>query len=180
MPADIVGWAMAEKLELVAAIPPSATNGGEIAGLVAMPPERLAAMFRRDGGSPPELRVFRVRAAGTEGEWLRLQSPEGVVVHAADIMIKADEVERFEDDHGLSKRQRGGSAARWDWEAFWLQVTCRIHNHGLPETQRELVLEMVDWFSRRSDKGDAPDESTIRRKIAQLWKELRDRDLQTS
>jgi hypothetical protein len=47
----------------------------------------------------------------------------------------------------------------------------RIFVQGLPSTQAELVREMLDWFQNRSDK-QAPDESTVRRKIAMVWREL--------
>jgi hypothetical protein len=47
----------------------------------------------------------------------------------------------------------------------------RIHEHGIPATQAELVREMLSWFEGRSDK-EPPDESTVRRKITAVWREL--------
>jgi hypothetical protein len=47
----------------------------------------------------------------------------------------------------------------------------RIHEHGIPPTQAELVRDMLNWFELR-DVDHAPDESTIKRKIKAVWKEL--------
>ena len=36
----------------------------------------------------------------------------------------------------------------------------------------DLVTEMQEWFIANSADGEAPDESTIRRRIRALWQEL--------
>ena len=41
-----------------------------------------------------------------------------------------------------------------------------------PVRQRDLVIEMQEWFIANSAEGEAPDESTIRRQIQSVWKEL--------
>jgi hypothetical protein len=38
--------------------------------------------------------------------------------------------------------------------------------------QRDLVTEMQDWFIANSPDREAPDESTIRRRIRAIWQEL--------
>jgi hypothetical protein len=53
---------------------------------------------------------------------------------------------------------------RHDWDAFYAALTRRIHDHGVPATQAELVRDMLAWFEAR-DVEHAPDESTIRLKI---------------
>lgn len=176
MPADIIGWALAGKIELVASFPPITVGGHECCGMMAIPPECVAAMFRRDGTGPMSKNVFRVRPPEAPEGWQRIQNPaDGVEIHAADIMITAAQVEQFEDEHSLTKRTApGGRAPRWDWDAFYQALIRRIHNHGIPETQRELEMEMLSWFERRSDNGDAPDERTIRRKISDVYRELRE------
>jgi hypothetical protein len=50
-------------------------------------------------------------------------------------------------------------------------MTRRIFADGLPKSQGELVREMLDWFQSRSDH-QTPDESTVRRKVALVWREL--------
>ena len=49
----------------------------------------------------------------------------------------------------------------------------RIHENGLPGSMTELVGEMQDWFVRHSADGEAPDESTIRKRISPIWHRLR-------
>ena len=47
---------------------------------------------------------------------------------------------------------------------------------GLPATQGELINEVQDWFAQNSPNGDIPEESTTRKKIAPIWRVLRERD----
>lgn len=175
MPADIVGWAMAGHLELVSSIRTVSASGIEVDGLVGVPPADLMLMFRRDGSGPNSTVVRRIRPNESGGAWLRITDPEqGIEIEAVDVMIAGAEMERFEDAHALTKRVApGGSASKYDWDGFYTALIRRVHNDGLPDTQRELVSEMQGWFERRSKDGDAPDESTIRRKISTLWNELR-------
>jgi hypothetical protein len=49
----------------------------------------------------------------------------------------------------------------------------RLYTHGFPTKQRELVLEMQEWFIANSPTGEAPDESTVRRRIQAIWHELK-------
>jgi hypothetical protein len=64
----------------------------------------------------------------------------------------------------------------YDWDAMRVQVLQRVHEQGLPETQREFVNEIQEWFIRRSPDGDAPDERTIRRRLTPAWRTLRAED----
>lgn len=146
-----------------------------MSGLVAVPPEDLVAMLRRSQPAPNTGIVRRIREAERGGPWLRIAGPAaGIEIDAADVMITAKEMDRFEEAYSLTRRVApGGSASRYDWDGFYTALIRRIHNDGLPDTQRELVAEMQGWFERRSKDGEAPDESTIRRKISALWNELR-------
>ena len=49
----------------------------------------------------------------------------------------------------------------------------RIHEHGLPATQAELIGELQEWFGNVAESGDVPDESTIRRRLRPFWRALR-------
>jgi hypothetical protein len=60
---------------------------------------------------------------------------------------------------------------RYEWDAFYAAIARRVHEHGIPKTQAELIREMLDWFEQRGNE-QAPDESTVRRKIAVVWREL--------
>lgn len=177
MPADIVGWAIAGNLQLTTAIRTVTANGQEVSGIVAIPPEDLVTMFRRDGSGPRSAWIRHVRPAGKAGDWQRVTEPAtGVEIEAVDVMITAAELEAFEEAHSLVTKRvaPGGSTSKWDWDGFYTALIRRIHVDGLPDTQRDLVLEMQGWFERRSESGEAPDESTIRRKISALWNELRE------
>jgi hypothetical protein len=57
-------------------------------------------------------------------------------------------------------------------DTFFVAIMRRIYDHGLPSTQGELVREMLDWFMAQHEK-QAPDESTVRRKVALVWRELK-------
>ena len=57
---------------------------------------------------------------------------------------------------------------------MYVAVIKRIHEHGLPETQAEFIGEFQEWFARRDEKGEAPDERTIRRRLNPIWRTLRE------
>ncbi len=97
-------------------------------------------------------------------------------ITASDVLITAEEVERFEELHGLGRGRANagpGLPPRYDWDGFYVAVCKRVYTHGLPARQRELVLEMQEWFIANSPTGEAPDESTIRRRIQAIWHELK-------
>lgn len=60
----------------------------------------------------------------------------------------------------------------YDWDTFFVPIMRRIYDHGIPSTQGELVREMLDCFLARHEE-QAPDESTVRRKVALVWRELK-------
>ena len=53
-------------------------------------------------------------------------------------------------------------------------LICRFNDRGIPATQVELIAEVQDWFAQNSPNGEIPDESTTRKKIAPIWRALRD------
>jgi len=133
--------------------------------------------------SPPwasdeECRVFRIRTQGS-ADWQYITEPaDGVLVKLTDLMLLAEEVQKFEDDRDLLRRPSlsTGAAPRYDWEAVNIMLLCRINDHGLPATQGELINEVQDWFAQNSPTGEIPEESTTRKKIAPIWRALRERD----
>lgn len=73
----------------------------------------------------------------------------------------------------IAKRLPGPSAPpKHDRDAFAGAIATRVHDHGMPASQGELVRDMMDWFAARED-SPAPDERTVRRKMSAIWKELR-------
>lgn len=177
-PADIIGYAAIEQLELVTGVPIVETEKGPISGLVALHGADLMALFRRYGSAPTRFSVKRVRPIG-ESEWQLITTPaEGLVLDTADIQIMASEIERFEQENQMLPGGRRSSSAqvtyKYDWDAMYVAVIKRIFEHGLPDTQAEFVGEFQEWFARRDPNGDAPDERTIRRRLNPIWRTLRE------
>jgi hypothetical protein len=185
MPIDIVGWATDGLLTLSIAVPPTKTASSRIlCDLVEIAAVDVLPLFRPEGAKLQKVAVRRARAKGnSEWEWIS-EPVEGVAVTAPDVLVMRPEAERFERAHGLHKggdlleqqaqRRRPpgpGAPPRYDWDTFFVALTRRIFVQGLPPTQAELVREMLDWFQRRNDEH-APDESTVRRKVAMVWREL--------
>jgi hypothetical protein len=181
-PEDIAAWAAAGQIEISTVVPPVVCGGEIVEGLMAISMNDLMPMFRRDGSGPDTRRVRRVRS---ERRWLYVTDPsEGLMVSKADLVLMAGEMARFEDEHRIYGRRSApavavpimSSQSKYDWDAMWVHVLQRVHEQGLPETQREFVNEIQDWFIRRSDDGDAPDERTIRRRLTPAWRTLRAED----
>ena len=80
----------------------------------------------------------------------------------------------FEEAHGIGRTSNVGPGAptKYDWDGFYVALIKRLYAEGLPIRQRDLVIEMQEWFIANSAEGEAPDESTIRRRIQSVWKEL--------
>ncbi len=56
-------------------------------------------------------------------------------------------------------------------DAFAGAIARRVHDHGMPASQGELVRDMLEWFASRED-FPPPDERTVRRKVSAIWREL--------
>ena len=107
--------------------------------------------------------------------WKAITEPAcGLRLTAADIMITAKEIDRFEEDHGIDRTRSVGPGAplKYDWDGFYIAFLKRLYADDFPARQRDLVVEMQKWFIASSADGDAPDESTIRRRIQAVGKEL--------
>ena len=157
-----------------------------IAGTDALP------LFRSDGANLDKVCIQRIREP-RESEWRWVSEPaDGIAITAPEVLITRVEVQRFESEHdplgsetradgqeaGRIAHYRGpgpGVAPRYDWDTFYGVLARRIHDNGLPSTQAELVREMLDWFQARRE-DHAPDESTVRRKIAVVWREFNHAD----
>lgn len=173
-PSDIAGWAEDGRLSIVTGVSFAQAGEAPIAGRVEIQPMDVLPMFRRDGSGPQAFHARRVRPldGDARGGWVFVTEPErGIEVFLADLLIAASEVDAFERECDLLRRPREVSS-KYNWDEMYVAVCRRIFERGLPESQKEFVREMQEWFIRRSDDGDAPDESTIRRKINPLWREL--------
>ena len=171
--ADIVEWAFAGHLEILVAIPPTRFGGKLFSDLVAVAPSDVLRMCRRFGVAHDEILILRVRGPGAENWSVAHPPEEGLLIDLHDLMITADTLAKFEERHRVYRRSNPGPATKYDWEAAYLAMMIRIHERGLPESLTELVAEMQEWFIQNSADGDAPDESTIRKRISPIWHKLR-------
>ena len=85
-----------------------------------------------------------------------------------DLAIQGHAAARFEAEEGLVIVRAGG-ALRYDWEKMAYGLIARATRDGAPASQSELVRWALDWFA---EQGDVPDESTARRRLTPLWREL--------
>ncbi len=132
---------------LVAAIT-TATIGGEVTGgLHQIAASDVRPLFRPHGRADEEVRLKRARKIGGE-QWLDVTQPaRGVRITASDVLITAEEVERFEEVHGIGRSRGRGNAGpglppRYDWDGFYVAVFKRLYTLGFPTRQRE------NWSSR--------------------------------
>ena len=189
VPIDMVGWASEGLLALSIAVPPVKTVSSNIlCDLVEIAGTDVLPLFRPDGARLERVAIRRIRAHG-ETEWQWISEPrDGLMIAAHDVLVTRAEVQRFERQHDLhdgaasrSVKQAGrmgrrrpagpGAPPRYDWDTFFVAITRRVYDQGLPSTQSELVREMLEWFQTRQDEH-TPDESTVRRKVALVWREL--------
>ena len=172
--ADIAGWADAGKFRIMTGIGLVRCGEDIVAGQVAISPMDLLPLFRRCGTGPTEGVVRRIMTT-EKGLWQIITDPQGgVTVAVADMMIMADEVHAFEDQNDMIRRVAAGPgvSTSYDWEGMNIALIVRIFDHGLPDTQADLVAEMQEWFADRSDGKKMPDSRSIRRRITPIWRAL--------
>lgn len=176
--ADVAGWAAAGKFHIMTGIGLVRCGDEIVAGRVVLSPMDLMPLFRRCGTGPTEGVVRRIMTK-EKGPWqIITDPPSGVTVTVADMMITAVEVHEFEEENDMVRRVPAGPGATtpYDWEGMNTALILRIHDHGLPATQAELVAEMQEWFADRSDGKKMPDSRSIRRRITPIWRALRRED----
>ena len=176
--ADVAGWSIVGHLSMVTGMASVICGKQPVAGLVVVNAADMMQMFRRHGSSDEECRVFRIRLQGST-DWLHITEPaDGVRIKLTDLMLVADEVQKFEEERDVMRRPVAspGAVPRYDWEGVNIMLFQRINDRGLPATQGELIAEVQDWFAQNSPTGEIPEESTTRKKIAPIWRALRERE----
>ncbi len=141
--ADIAGWATEGKLDIVTGIPLAICGTEKVSGKVIVSPMDMLPLFRRSGTGPTSIKLLRVKP-DPGADWIYVTEPaDGVEVSIADLLIGGQDVLRFEDDYDLLRRIGGGTGALspYDWEGMYVAMIKRIHEHGLPATQAELIWE---------------------------------------
>lgn len=173
--ADIAGWATEGKLDIVTGIPLAICGTDKVSGKITVSPMDMLPLFRRGGTGPTVIKLLRIKPEGGD-DWVYVTEPaDGVEVSIADLMVTGQDVQRFEDDYDLLRRIGGGtgSLSPYDWEGMYVTMIQRIHEHGLPATQAELIGELQEWFANVAENSEVPDESTIRRRLRPFWRALR-------
>ena len=171
---QVINYAISDEIDLVAGFARVRLDGECAAGLLSVPGSEVRPLFRPYGKGAKKIYVTQARRAGEE-HWQEITEPVGGVrLAAADIMITAREIDRFEEAHGIGRTRNVGPGAptKYDWDGFYVALLKRVYTGGFPVRQRDLVIEMQEWFIANSAEGEAPDESTIRRRIQSVWKEL--------
>jgi hypothetical protein len=146
--ADLAGWADIGRFSILIGI--SAVRCGDeiVAGKVVLSPMELLPLFRRYGAAPTEGVMRRIQPAERQ-DWLLIRDPpDGISVAVADMLVLAEEVHAFEEEHDMVRRVSAGPGATssYDWDGMIVALIKRIHDCGLPVTQAELVGEMQDWL----------------------------------
>lgn len=176
--ADVAGWAAAGHFTAMIGIEPVHCGDELYGGLVEVALAELMPLFRRFGPSDETCRLKRILSSGAE-TWQRVTDPvEGIVVRATDLMFPAETLHRFEEERELLRRSTHGrgASARYDWEAITIWLFKRLNEMGFPASQAALVAEVQDSFIANSKTGDVPEESTIRKRIAPIWRAVRGGD----
>lgn len=176
--ADLAGWAATDHLMLVTSIASVICGKQPVAGIVGVSAADMMRMFRRYGPSEEECRVFRILPKGS-ADWQYISEPlDGVVIKITDLMLLAEDVQKFEDQRDLLRRPSAsaGATPRYDWEGMTIMLFRRFNDQGVPATQAELIAEVQDWFALNSPTGEIPEESTTRKKITPIWRALRERE----
>ena len=112
--ADLAGWAATDHLTLVTSIASVICGKQLVAGIVVVSAADMMRMFRRHSPSDEECRIYRIRPQGSV-EWQYITEPaDGVVIKITDLLLLAEEVQKFEDERDLLRRSAGspGSAPR--------------------------------------------------------------------
>ena len=173
--ADIAGWAVKGKIDILTGIPPVRVGDEIVAGEVVVAAFDILPVFRRCCTAPKTIRLGRLRPPD-RAEWRLVTAPEdGVEVYIADLLLAGAQVHRFEHQNTVLRRVPGGSgsSSQYDWEGMLQALALRLHDYGAPASQSALVAEMQEWFVLNSDGDDVPDERSIRRRITPLWHELK-------
>ncbi len=67
--------------------------------------------------------------------------------------------------------RKGGRPQEYDWNSFMLEIIRRANlPDGLPETQAELIREMLQWFRDRYDAE--PADSSVKSRISKVYRYL--------
>ncbi|KZK84944.1 hypothetical protein PsAD13_01478 [Pseudovibrio sp. Ad13] len=172
----IAGWAEVGRFRIVTSTPHIACGDRRIFGMVELFGADLLRMLSTTGKRSRCCLVQRVIPFHQDcAELLYVTKPEqGLRVQPDELWIPAIDLYRFEEKYGLAQRAgKGGREPKYDWEGMWAPLCVHIFAEGVPATMQELANEVQAWFIEASPTGEAPDMSTIRRRIRPIWEALK-------
>lgn len=178
--ADIGGWALAGRLQIMMPIGPVKCGAEIVAGMVMISATDIARLFFGAQGRERVCRIHRILSDGSL-DWGFITEPEqGIEVHLEDLLLVADDLIEFEQINELlvlggRSVRRGGRGASYDWEGMLVDVLIEVITKGLPRTQEDFLKMMLDWFASESRDGDVPDASTVRKRFSRVWWRLQDK-----
>lgn len=163
---------------MMTAVSPVVCGTEPVAGLVQVNAAEIMVMFRRCARSAKSCMVRRILPEDCT-VWHYITNPkQGLRLSRADLLLKADDVLAFEEECDLLRRKggrkggAGGSEPRYDWDGMFVEMVRIMNEQGIPKKQAEFVSLIIDWFHSESETGDIPDESTIRKRVAAVWRRL--------
>ncbi|MCP4243918.1 MAG: hypothetical protein GY772_25480 [bacterium] len=173
-PKDIIGWAADGRLKLLAGISYAKAGEDILSGIMELSPVDVIPALRPTSIQQGIFHARRLRPVeGQNAEWTFITHPEaGIEIHLSDVQMTAATVDAFERDCGLLRTSGSGQGSRYDWEAMYIAVAKRLYAEGIPESRRAFAREMQEWFIQSHPDAEAPDESTIRKKLMPVWTEL--------
>jgi hypothetical protein len=76
-----------------------------------------------------------------------------------------------ESESALPAKSKGGRPREYDWDALTIEVI-RIANSldGLPETQTELIEQLLQWCE--NTWGKQPADSSVKSRVSKIYNEL--------
>lgn len=181
---EIIDWSAGGAFALTTFVGFAECETGPIAGSVEISAQDILAHFRIEGPANRELRIYRIRQHGVDGaDWVFVRGQDGqngIEITPHEIYIAGGDFVQFQEEHALGtiiKERvvyRTPAAERHDWESMYRRLCKRIFESGLPEHLQELAREMQEWFIAQSSDGEAPDISTIRKRLQPIWNDLRE------
>lgn len=122
-----------------------------------------------------EVGAFRAEPGRYRSLWSTGQETERFAVVRDRLVVRHAELERFEaaqeagpPDRTVAVRVGSrGALPKYDWDEFWCEVAVSMQIDGMPASQAAMVRRMEDWFATRDQH---PDRSTVKKKIALLWR----------
>jgi hypothetical protein len=71
------------------------------------------------------------------------------------------------------RKNQGGRPTKWNWDQFWIEVALWAAKNDLvdEDSRPNLTNHIVNWFATNNG-GETPPDSSIRERIAKLFKEV--------